>query len=280
MKITTEMRKAGIVAISNLQNTNGSWPCHVRVNDIRADLNMRLLDEMHSSNIQADYWEPALANPTCFLISSVVQTTDGQTRVDVAKHIDLAIMSCDMHFGKTEEEAYRMFYVENAGRKNMDKNANFRAAYRANQEWAVTVFNAITKYKYTCKLSAVTNGHKNRPDLPNIGPLELAWKHKQLCRLLEVLKAWYDKDLKQLQRPANGCSFLRGLIDLLLIQHDTPTKQLVLALSKMSADQIKREAGRLAVKSNTRTDRGHYHEVFAKLWAKYQPEVNLLKRAA
>jgi hypothetical protein len=265
-------RNAGIRrVIANEPCTSGAWLCAIDLNQIRLDLNMRKLDPRHVNRIVTEYDNQAVNDPVVTFWHRKVQSINGQHTVDAVAlaRPDLDEVTACVFFGMSPVRAARIFYLQSAGTKRMNKQAEYRAAVRGEMAWALAIEACLEEYDFKS-----LKDYGAKADFPHYLPLKEAYDKGQLERLVALSVAWVDEideDRYSLAKEAHSCPWLKGLLDFLVQYHDVELEDLIEAMAPHYAADITRSANKAAWRDGTgRTERHHYRKQFEKLYLEWE----------
>ncbi len=270
-KLTAAMKKMGITFISNLQNTNGSWTCKVDVRKIMVQSeegNYRKFSENHADDIRADFDKRSVRNPILFVHQNTLKTVDGRHTTMVWKWFGTRIITADIHFNITPEQAAKIFYDLATNTKRMNTWATVQAATAAAIPAAIAIQKHLVKYKLTIP----HEGNQRTPDIRSYSPLEEAYENgpEFLDKFFCVLSSVYRSTGLGLHQPSGGCGFLRGLVSFLRDKADVPVQEIC---DKLKSNQAGYEAAKIAAglansEGYGRPDRSHFKRSFESVYAR------------
>lgn len=264
MKLTREHRAAGIIAISNIQNTNGSWTCLVRIADIDRKSNgsnYRPYDEDHTREFSGkNFLKEAVRNPRLKWNKTTknIQTIDGRHSLEAMVDQGITECTCDIHFNMNTPMAASVFFELTENNKRMAPWDAYAAALEGEYDFALDIERALCRHGFT---TPNDDGYNSRTaDFNGFSPLkECRCKKgvKFLNSFLTVLKVWKNPTM---QSSAKKNPFQRGLIDFLSEYLDEYTAdELAKILMKRSSADITERATDYG---GDRIDRGHFKQAF------------------
>lgn len=275
MRLTRAMRDAGIVEISPIANTNGSYTCVVDLSSIDTgsnDSNFRVPDQHHINEIKADFYRRALRNPILRLIGKKakrLESVDGRNTILVLLDLlqregdkTFQKITADVHFDLALQEAAKIFYELTMNSKRMDPWSAFNAGLAARYSYCLEIKKTVKGYGYT---TPIDNGipPSRKADLTNTTPLYKAQEIGRLDHFLYVLSAFRFPD-GALEKPARRQSFQLGLLAVLRDYSDIDLDVLKGYIGKHDAHHYHNLADSGAKMGRCRLDWNHFREAFAE----------------
>lgn len=271
MKLTKALRDAGIIEISPIRNTNGSYTCKVLVDMIDHEnngTNFRRFSQRHTDEFAGlNFLLVAAQNPILKFCEKLkgkpsLFTIDGRHTVVMWKGRKKKVITADVHFNMTDAKAGALFYELTQNSKRMAPWDAYAAAIQGGYTFALDIDAALNRFGFSCpnddgynSKTADFNGFTPLKDCHDLGV-------RFLHSFLTVLTVWKGKH--RLQEDARKNVFQRGLIDFLVeATKQYSAKQLATMLSKRTASQISERAVELA--NCDRVERGHFKIAFYRV---------------
>lgn len=218
MRLTNALKRAGVVAISNIQNNDGSWSAVVQIEqiDVRTNgTNFRTFAASHKNDIIADFDPKSVQNPILWLNGKGLQTIDGRHTLAALFELGWETVIVNIHFGITKAEAAAIFYRLDKNTKRMSVWDSYASGLEGNFDTENTIETALNKAKLS---TPKTPGFNNATaDVTGFTALQQALQSgpKVLEALLAINKVW--KRLGVLNKDAKGSPMQRALVDYLCL---------------------------------------------------------------
>lgn len=255
--LNKEMERRGIVAISNMQNSNGSYTCTVDLSKLTNESNVNFRDykSKHMNEIKdgkkggrtGGFLKEAVRNPILIYKSRMpLRSIDGRHTINMLQELEYALWTCDVHFNMSDDVAAKVFYELTMNSKRMEPWDAYHAAIDAKYGFALRLQEAMIEHEF------------KDDDFSGCDPLIEASIKNVIDEFLALLKSWKNLN-KDEWKIAQLNPFQRGLIDFLTDDEIVKSPVALERLMNTSPSII----DAIAHTDCRRSDRNHFRDAFA-----------------
>lgn len=212
MRITPEMRKAGILKIGSLQSRNGSYLCLVNLNLVDRecdDVNPRQPTRRHVGEILDGFDTISAEDPRLIFMNGTLKVINGRHTILALLERQIIESTAHVHFDLELHQAANIFFQLGTKQKRIGAWDAHVCGVAARDEQSLSIQAFLEKYEFTYPTGG--NGTNAGVEIRNYSVLKEAYVRGTLDMFGSILYECFVSG--ELQSQARGCEWQRGLLD-------------------------------------------------------------------